>query len=575
MRLPLLTLLGVAALANSAVAAPSSHTLHERRDVSSPLSSRWTKRSRVQEHRKLPVRIGLAQSNLDEAHDHLMKISDPSSPDYGRHWTSDEVINFFRPSDDAFHSVTQWLTEHGIKDVTHSDNKAWLAFDAPASTVEALLHAEYYEHHDSLTGGVMPACDEYYVPEAIRHHIDYITPGIKLMAPMKAEAEGKMRTKFKRNALRTHQSTPVRTAPRSPKLPGMLKQTTASNATTSLNVTSCGTLITPDCISALYDIPPGNKSDPSNTLGIFEAELQWYDQYDLDLFYNAYAPWIPSGNHPININIDGGVAETTNVSIAGPEAMLDIELAYPIVWPQNVTVFNVDDIPYQTWGNDTYTWGFNTLLDAIDGSYCTYTAYNETGDAPGVDPTYPDPQPGGYNGTLQCGVFEPTNVISFSYGGPEAAVPISYQKRQCNEFLKLGLQGVTFVFASGDSGVALENDLEGSAYCLGPDETIFNPEWPGNCPYITSVGGTTVLEGNTVDDPESAAFIDEGDPATDYTSGGGFSNLYAAPDYQSSALATYFADHDPGYEYYSGLVEDAPNPVLPNVTALAGDTGGR
>lgn len=575
MRPSLFTLLGVVALTKSAIAAPSSHAVHERRDVSSPLNSRWTKRSRVEGHRKLPVRIGLAQSNLDGAHDQLMRISDPSSSHYGKHWTSEEVIDFFKPSDEAVYAVTQWLSEHGIEDVTHSDNKGWLAFDAPTSMVEALLHAEYYEHHDSLTGGVMPACDEYYVPEAIQHHIDYISPGIKLMAPMKAEAEGKMKRKFKRSAPKIHQSSPLRKVPRSAKFSGLLKETSAGNSTTYLNTTSCDTLITPDCIAALYHIPPGNKSDPSNTLGIFEAELQWYDQYDLDLFYDAYAPWIPSGNHPININIDGGVAETDNVSIAGPEAMLDIELAYPIVWPQNVTVFNVDDIVYQTWGNNTYTWGFNTLLDAIDGSYCTYTAYNETGNAPGIDPTYPDLQPGGYNGTLQCGVFEPTNVISFSYGGPEAAVPISYQKRQCNEYLKLGLQGITFVFASGDSGVALEDNLYGSSYCLGPNETIFNPEWPGNCPYITSVGGTTVVEGNTVNDPEWAAFEDEGSPATDYTSGGGFSNLYAAPDYQSAAVATYFAEHDPGYPYYSGLVENAPNPVLPNVTALAGDTGGR
>lgn len=579
MRASLLNLFAVAGLVTSVVATvavPDTHAVHEKRDVSSPLSSRWTKRSRVEQHRKLPVRIGLAQSNLDEAHEHLMRISDPASPHFGQHWTSDEVIDFFQPSDEAVDAVTQWLSEHGVTHVTHSDNKAWLAFDAPASTVEALLHTEYYEHHDSLTGGVMPACDEYHVPKEIQHHIDYITPGIKLMAPMKAEAQGKMKRKLKRSAPKTHQSSPIQKVPRSPKLPGMLKEATASQvAATYQNLSSCDTVITPACVAALYQIPPGNKSDPSNTLGIFEAELQWYDQYDLDLFYKRFTPWIPAGNHPININIDGGVAETDNVSIAGPEVMLDIELAYPIVWPQNVTIFNVDDIPYQTWANDSYTWGYNTLLDAIDGSYCTYTAYNETGDEPGIDPTYPDPMPGGYNGTLQCGVFEPTNVISFSYGGPEASVPIAYQKRQCNEYLKLGLQGITFVFASGDSGVANEDGLYSSSTCLGPEGTIFSPDWPGNCPYVTAVGGTTIPEGSTVSDPESAVFEGSGDPATSYTSGGGFSNVYTAPDYQKSAVAKFFADHDPGYAYYSGVVEDAPNPALPNVTALAGDTGGR
>ena len=53
-----------------------------------------------------------------------------------------------------------------------------------------------------------------------------------------------------------------------------------------------------------------------------------------------------------------------------------------------------------------------------------------------------------------CGVYKPINVISVSYGGQEADLPISYQKRQCLEYMKLGLQGVSFLFASGDSGVS-------------------------------------------------------------------------------------------------------------------------
>lgn len=55
-----------------------------------------------------------------------------------------------------------------------------------------------------------------------------------------------------------------------------------------------------------------------------------------------------------------------------------------------------------------------------------------------LDPPYPDPKKGGYKGQLQCGVYKPTNVISISYGGQEPSLPVNYQKRQCNEFMKLG-----------------------------------------------------------------------------------------------------------------------------------------
>ena len=235
----------------------------------------------------------------------------------------------------------------------------------------------------------------------------------------------------------------------------------------------------------------------------------------------------------------------------------------------------MDDIHYQTWLNDTYTWGFNTLLDAIDGSYCTSCAYGECGDLPGVDPKYPDPGPKGYNGKLQCGVFNPTNVFSLSYGGQEADVPIAYQKRQCDEYLKLGLQGVSFLFASGDAGVGNYPKPYGTG-CLGPGEKIFNPTWPNTCPWITNVGATKVYPGKTVFEPESAVFDPAGHPySVNFSSGGGFSNVYPVPEYQKSAVSTFFADHNPPYPYYSGLVSDSSNVYKqPNAVALAGNSGG-
>jgi tripeptidyl-peptidase-1 len=63
-----------------------------------------------------------------------------------------------------------------------------------------------------------------------------------------------------------------------------------------------------------------------------------------------------------------------------------------------------------------------------------------------------------------CGTFKPTNVISLSYGGQESDLPISYQKRQCLEYMKLGLQGVSFLFASGDSGVSSKHPFPPSLY---------------------------------------------------------------------------------------------------------------
>ncbi|KAH8899002.1 subtilisin-like protein [Thozetella sp. PMI_491] len=491
-----------------------------------------------------------------------MEVSDPASDKYGQTWTAEEVIDAFRPADETVEAVKQWLAFEGISDMIHSDNKGWIAFDAPTSVVEGLLHTEFHEYQDSLSGDVRAACDKYHVPKNIQHHIDYITPGVKLVAPLKAQMLGRRATGLEQGK---HGHPPLKHAP------GNSDRLTNTN-----DLAHCDEVITPACIAALYGIPQGYSAIPGNSMGIYESLLEFWDQEDLDLFFSNYAPRIPKGTHPIDYLIDGAVAETTNVSEAGGETMLDLDLAYPIVYPQTITIWNEDDLNYQGEADVEYLGGFNTWLDAMDGSYCTYSAYGETGDdsKDHLDPLYPDPLPGGYKGKLQCGVFKPTNVMSISYGGPEHTVPIAYQKRQCNEFLKLGLQGVSFFFASGDAGVGEYPPPYGDG-CVGPDQTIFTPDWPVNCPYVTAVGATKVYPGHTVFQPESVVLDFVGDPyAVNYSSGGGFSNIYPQPDYQKAAVATYLTKHDPGHKYYSKLAADAPNPVLPDPAALSGNTGG-
>lgn len=199
---------------------------------------------------------------------------------------------------------------------------------------------------------------------------------------------------------------------------------------------------------------------------------------------------------------------------------------------------------------------FNTFLDALDGSYCTYSAYGETGNDPSIDPVYPDPAAGGYKGKLQCGVYKPTNVISASYGEAEADLPINYSKRQCNEFLKLALQGHSILIASGDYGVASAPGDSSPNGCLGPTGKVFNPQYPNNCPYVTTVGGTQLYADQTVLDAESVMQTNLGGSAANFSSSGGFSNYYPQPEYQKEAVARYFATADLKYPYYSEFQVD-------------------
>lgn len=103
---------------------------------------------------------------------------------------------------------------------------------------------------------------------------------------------------------------------------------------------------------------------------------------------------------------------------------------------------------------------FNNLLDALDASYCTFKG----GDDPTQDGIYPDPLPGGFDQPESCGIVKPANVISTSYASDEADMTPAYSIRQCNEYGKLGLMGVTILYSSGDEGVAGNSNR-----CLNPD----------------------------------------------------------------------------------------------------------
>lgn len=108
------------------------------------------------------------------------------------------------------------------------------------------------------------------------------------------------------------------------------------------------------------------------------------------------------------------------------------------------------------------------------------------------------------------------------------------------------MQGTTVLYSSGDYGVAgnggkccTQAGCAGGTYNSGGSGT-FNPSFPGTCPYVTSVGATQIVPGASVTAPEEAC-------ETVIYSGGGFSNVFALPDYQASAVQSYFANNMPTY----------------------------
>ena len=269
----------------------------------------------------------------------------------------------------------------------------------------------------------------------------------------------------------------------------------------------------------------------TNPYGIVEYSPQAYLQGDLDLFFANFSTK-QRQRTPTLVSIDGGVPQTqaTGFEYNG-ESDLDLEYGMTLVNPISVTLFQV--------GDNIESGSFNTFLDALDASYCTF----EGGDDPTQDPPYPDPTAGGYKGPRQCGGAAATKVISTSYGYNEADLTPFYEMRQCQEYAKLGLAGTSVLYSSGDYGVA-----GNGGQCIDPatgmynngTSGLFNPSFPGTCPFVTSVGATQIKPNASVFAPEEAC-------ETVIFSGGGFSNVFPLPSYQKTAVGNYYAKFNPPY----------------------------
>ncbi|KAK8136137.1 protease S8 tripeptidyl peptidase I [Apiospora sp. TS-2023a] len=521
-----------------------NYVVHESRSQSlSYRNGRVQRRSRARGDGIIPVRIGLTQSNLDIGYQRLMEVSHPSSLNYGKHLSHEEVVGLFAPGEEAVSSVKTWLVASGIRTerITHYENKGWLSINMRISEAENLFRTQY--HEIDRQGEVRLGCDQYSVPKHLRQHIDYITPGVKPSGPMRKRSVSR--------ALRRGINTNFALIEANEEVSSLsLSQSAASDLPPELQ--KCTSAFTPACFRALYGVPANNTALPGNSVGLFEL-FDTYAQEDLDAFWAKFAPEVPKGTAPLPAFINGATAPVPlNSTFNLGESPIDMTLIQSLVYPQTITLYQNEDRPSSIKVVQGQFPGFlNTFLDALDGSYCNSTDFGITGDSPGIDAVYPNADPGGFKGPKMCGAYKPAKVISFSYSTGEANLPANYVRRQCNEFMKLGLQGTTFIFSSGDFGVAsTPGDISPSGCTSGSGQngTIFTPQMPMGCPFVTIAGATQIQENGTIKDPETAMQGIPGKPL--FTSGGGFSNFHAQPDYQKAAVENFFAAHDPGHPSY-------------------------
>jgi len=221
--------------------------------------------------------IFLRQQNVDALTRKLYAVSDPTSPEYGKHLTHQQLNDLIAPSSESVEAVYKWLGEHGIRreQIKATPNFDILEFVVPVSTLEAMLSTTYtrFTHE---TGHVVARTQRYFLPASVHEHIDLVGPTIMLPS--------------------------MNRATKKPYVP------TADGSNLGVN---------PASLQQMYSVGSARATTKQSNIALCGFLEQYVDQPDLDRFFSQYA----SKESGRKMEIIGA----NKPSNPGIEAMLDVE----------------------------------------------------------------------------------------------------------------------------------------------------------------------------------------------------------------------------------------------------------
>ncbi|OAA58273.1 family S53 protease-like protein [Cordyceps fumosorosea ARSEF 2679] len=285
----------------------------------------WAEAGAPKSEAMVTLQIGLKQADMGGLQKRLMDAAHPSSPNYGKWLSKEEMEKYTSPAPQSVDMVKVWLGAHSIFDQSISrPTPDWMEVRVPIRQAETLLNSRYSLFKDSVTGKTMPRTTEYSIPSLLHDHIDTIQPT----------------TSFHRS----------------------LGAQPSANATESADVHRRATCdpnnITPACIRSYYNVDYTSKGKASLAVTGFIGYSASHS--DASSFLSQY----DSGNSGSNFK-DGSVGGAqNNPSNPTLEGNLDTQVALSLGHPNPVTYLAVgpNNDPDNQFGDELVNLG--TYLNA-------------------------------------------------------------------------------------------------------------------------------------------------------------------------------------------------------------------
>uniref|UniRef100_A0A672IIW6 Tripeptidyl-peptidase 1 n=1 Tax=Salarias fasciatus TaxID=181472 RepID=A0A672IIW6_SALFA len=152
----------------------------------------WTDVGRLDPSEELQLTFALKQQNVALLEETLRLVSDPDSPQYGKHLSLQEVASLVRPSELTQKAVRGWLQSHGITRCLAVLTQDFLQCSMTAAVAEALLPGSRF--HRYVRDGVssVRSSAPYQVHDDLHQHLDFVG-GLHRLPPRGRDAGGSRR----------------------------------------------------------------------------------------------------------------------------------------------------------------------------------------------------------------------------------------------------------------------------------------------------------------------------------------------------------------------------------------------
>merc|ERR1719253_2144359 len=128
----------------------------------------WTVSGPAPREMQIELTFAVKQNGLQELHDTLMRVSSPSSPDYGKHLSNEQVQAMTAPAGEHIDAVRTMLFKHNVKTFTSTSNNDMIIATVPVEIAESMLSTMYFQVRHSKSGvEVSRALDGYKLPSHI------------------------------------------------------------------------------------------------------------------------------------------------------------------------------------------------------------------------------------------------------------------------------------------------------------------------------------------------------------------------------------------------------------------------